>query len=324
MGKGINNKPAGGAGFLLPNLIIVDGHCDALYRLSETGESLRQNAGHFDLERASTAGLGLQVMALFSKERDCDKAFFEVIRQVDLFYREMECEQNNWFLVLDRQDLMRIEGKKPAFLLHLEGGEALGSYLSRLHLLAKLGMRSLGLTWNYRNLLADGLWEQGEGLSRWGREVIREMEALGIAVDLAHLSPLSYQEALEWCTKPPWVSHANVCRVHDHPRNLTDEQMRMLAEAGGVMGISFVSMFVAEKDADMEKLLDHVCHAVEVMGIDHVGFGSDFDGAEALVINGVEEYHLLPLALARRGFNPQEIEKLMGKNILNWLQKVLK
>ena len=196
---------------------------------------------------------------------------------------------------------------KVACLLALGGAEPLCGNLDLLPLFFRLGVRCISLTWNGRNCFADGCAEEitGGGLTRSGRLLLSRMEELGIILDLSHLSRAGFLDALALTTRPPLVSHANCHRLCEHPRNLTDKQLKLLAEKGGVVGINFYPQFITGTDtASLDQLIDHFVHAASVAGVEHVGIGSDFDG----ISNSVEQldnaacYPALLAGLHRRRF----------------------
>lgn len=305
--------------------MIIDGHADTLSRIASLGEHLETNSGHFDLTRAKKARVEFQILSLYSGERDGKRALEEILFQIDYYEQEMMSCRELAYSVRCFQDLEQNMGSgRIGLMLHLEGAEALGTRISNLRTLYRLGVRSVGLTWNHRNLLADGVMdgEGGGGLSRWGSEVIGEMNRLGMVVDLAHISPAGFFAALEIADKPLVVSHANSFTLCNHPRNLSDEQMRKLAQVGGIVGVTFVPGFVGP-EASIEKLVDHVCHTIHIMGEDHVALGSDFDGTETTVVRDVSAFPLLIEELDKRGLSATQIDKLLRANFLRILKDVL-
>lgn len=306
--------------------MIVDGHADTLSRIALLGERLVDNSGHFDLTRARKAGIELQVLSIYSAERDANRALEEALFQIDYYEQEMMSCGEMAYSVRSSRDLddNLLQGRI-GLMLHLEGAEALGTKMSNLRALYRLGVRSVGLTWNHRNLLADGVMDaaSGGGLSEWGREVIGEMNRLGMVVDLAHISPAGFSAAIQSACKPLIVSHANTLALCNHRRNLSDEQMRAIAQIGGIVGVTFVPGFVATGDASVEILVDHICRMIEIMGEDHVALGSDFDGTETTVISDVSAYPLLLAALKNRGLTATQIEKVLRDNFLRVLKDIL-
>ncbi|HHX50702.1 MAG TPA: membrane dipeptidase [Clostridia bacterium] len=284
--------------------------------------------GQVDLPRLLKAGVRVQFFAIFIES--CYKPHGAVIRAlqgIDVYYRELEANAAQMGLVFTREDLdSLIEQDKLAAILAIEGGEGLGGDLSILRIFHRLGVRSLGLTWNQRNDLADGVGEQGTGggLTNFGRQVVQEMNRLGMIVDLAHIAEKGFWDVLDLSTRPVIVSHANCRGLCDHPRNLNDSQMKSLAEKGGCLGITFVPDFLGP-DPSVETVADHIEYAVQLMGIDHVGLGSDFDGVDCPVL-GLESALALPNLvdlLGNRGFSEEDVAKIMGGNWLRILRNEL-
>jgi len=199
----------------------------------------------------------------------------------------------------------------------VENSDVLEGSLNVLRVLHRLGVRSIGLTHNIRSLAADGNAEAegGSGLTRFGRQLVRSMNDLGVLVDVAHICERGFWDVLETTSRPVLVSHGNCTACCDHPRNLTDEQLRGLAENGGSVGITFVPSFVSPVAPTFEHLLEHVDHAVQVAGIDHVGFGSDFDGGGTLVKDATA-FPELTEGLVRRGYGEDDVVKILGANHL--------
>lgn len=230
-------------------------------------------------------------------------------------------------------DILRAksEGRLAAVLV-VENSDALEGSLNILRAFHQLGVRSLTLTHNPSSWAACGNAEAdcGGGLTRFGVQLVREMNRLGMLVDVSHISPRGFYHVLETTERPVIASHSCCAALCDHPRNLTDDQLRSLADAGGVVGITFVPSFVDPEWREthwpavptLEKLLDHVQHAVEVAGVEHVGIGSDFDGG-GCVLKDATEYPKLTEGLVRRGFSEGEIRLILGENHLRLLQATL-
>jgi len=305
---------------------IIDGHCDTirLFELNKKDYSFtkKNNAGHIDLPRLQAGGVKLQVFALYIEEEFKPVGSLKrALMLLDLLRKNLEPCCKEITFIYSRADLEKLVcSNKIGALISIEGGEALEGEVAVLRMFFRLGVRGLGLTWNQENQLATGVGNGvgGRGLTRLGRRVIKEMNRLGMLVDLAHINEKGYFDALETSSKPVIVSHANSRALCPHERNLSDDQLKALAAAGGVIGLSFCPDFVDQKRATIQRLLDHFVHVADVAGVDHLGFGSDFDGIED-VIPGLEDASALPglvESLSRRGFNPQEIEKITFKNFL--------
>ena len=306
---------------------IVDLHCDTISQLYKTGTALRSNSSQYDIERARAAGIGLQFFALFTRPAESNTCLREVLKQVDHYWSEIEENRSHLQPIRNRQDLSALpEMNKIGCLLHLEGAECLGGDLEILRVLQRCGLRSMGLTWNDRNLLADGGGEGASagGLSLKGRETLLEMARLGILLDLAHISIPSYYQALEVYPNPVLVTHANARSLCPHWRNLDDAQLKALAQKGGVVGVTQVSDFVKQDGpATVGDMLDHIAYIADLIGVEHVGLGSDFDGADDMVLGDVGQYARMPALLTGKGFLPPEIEMILGGNAVRVIAAVL-
>src|SRR5690606_7609238 len=164
------------------------------------------------------------------------------------------------------------------FLLVLEGGRPLEGSLAVLRQFFRLGVRCLLLTWNGRNELADGVGEGATagGLSIFGREVVHEMKRLGMILDLSHLAAAGFNEAIDLYDGVVVATHSNAKALHDHPRNLSDEQIKRVAETGGVVGVAFMPAFLSSGTPTVETVVDHIEHMSALVGDAHVCIGPDF------------------------------------------------
>ncbi|MDD2619107.1 MAG: dipeptidase [Syntrophomonadaceae bacterium] len=306
---------------------IVDMHCDTISAIYEKKEKILVNSGHFDIKRALQAKIKVQVFALFTMPAEANNALRQILKQLDKFNHEMENNFEQLYQIHKYSDIENIANQqKIGCLLHLEGGEALGTDPEILRILYKLGLRSLGLTWNNRNHLADGLYEgdKAGGLSLKGREIIAELNRLGIILDLSHLAEKGFYEAFEYYKYPIMVSHANARALCKHWRNLDDQQLKILACNKGVVGVNQVADFVKEgKKSTLDDLIDHIIYIADLIGIEHVGLGSDFDGADNIVLTGVQGYIGLEKQLLKRGFSPKEADMVLGENALRVIKAVI-
>jgi membrane dipeptidase len=231
---------------------------------------------------------------------------------------------------------------KLAVVLTVENSDALDGSLNVLHAFHALGVRSIGLTHNPRALAADGVGEAQAsrlgpplptelprgGLTEFGAQLVYEMNALGMLVDVSHISERGFWDVMERTTKPVIASHSNCRALCDHVRGLTDDQLRALAKNGGVVGVSYVPNFVdpdtwrrrngappGESPALIERVLDHIEHVMRIAGPDHVGLGSDFDGG-GTALRDATELPLITQALLDRGHPPDEVRLVLGENLL--------
>jgi len=219
----------------------------------------------------------------------------------------------------------RRQGKLAA-ILALENSDGLEGSLYVLHCLHALGVRSVGLTHDPRSDVGDGARGErdGSGLTHFGVRVIRELNRLGIIVDVAHLNRKGFWDVIEISEKPVFDSHACCRALCDHPRNLDDEQLRALAETGGVLGLTFVRPFLAEdwRAVTTEHILNHLDHAVQLVGSEHVGLGSDFDGGgEALP--DIAAYPRLTEGMLSRGYGEDAVRQILGLNHLRVLRETV-
>ncbi|HWP96195.1 MAG TPA: dipeptidase [Syntrophomonadaceae bacterium] len=306
---------------------IIDLHCDTLSKLVENRASLFCNTLHFDIERALRAGVRVQFLAFFTPPAAAHVGLRQVLLQWERFLLALEEHSSAIYQIMGRKDLDAQENQERlGCLLHLEGGEALGEDTELLHILHHMGLRSLGLTWNPANLLAGGVDAEGEQarLTGKGREMLREMDRLGIILDLSHIAPQAYFEALETYERPVMVTHGNVYQLCPHRRNLNDEQLRALADHGGVIGLNQVNDFVRQTGgASTADFLDHAAYVADLIGVEYLALGSDFDGADRVVLPGVEAYEALPQLLSERGFTAQEVEMILSKNALRVMNQVI-
>jgi len=174
-----------------------------------------------------------------------------------------------------------------------------------------------------RSLAADGVDESRSrgGLTNFGVQLIEEMDRLGMLIDAAHISEQGFWDVLEVSKKPIIVSHGNCKALCNHRRNLTDEQIKGLAEKDGVIGITYVPSFVDVEKPSLKRLLDHIDHVINLVGVDHVGLGSDFDGGGTL-LKDATELPKITEGLLERGYSGKEVEKILGENHLRVLKTI--
>ena len=310
---------------------VVDTHVDTLLRFMDGKRSLgdRREEGHVDLPRLADGGVDVQFFACYIEaEYKPDRGLKRALQMIDALYQQLERNSDRMTLCTTSDQIAKaVAVGKVAAILAIEGGEAIGDDLAALRALHKLGVRSMGLVWNQRNLIADGVGERRAkgGLTNFGVEVVKEMNRLGIVVDVSHLTDPGFWDVIEIAKAPIMATHSNARAVCDHPRNLTDDQIKALAENGGVMGMNFAPAFVHKDKATVNGVLDHIDHIVELVGPDHVGLGSDFDGIGSTP-EGLEDvtriWHITD-GLFRRGYREEDVEKILGKNHLRVIREVM-
>ncbi|MEL7568914.1 MAG: dipeptidase [Dehalobacterium sp.] len=310
-------------------MIIVDSHCDTLLKVNE-GNSLYNlgNKSHLDIKRALN-NVNLQVFAAFIETSY--KPFQSLqkgLALIETFLQETEKYPSQIKLVRCKKDLLTIYNKNLLHsLLAVEGGEILCGDILLLKTLFRLGVRSIGLTWNQRNEIADGCGESitRGGLTSFGIKVVEEMNKMGMVIDVSHISSAGFWDVLEHTNSPIMVSHANCAKLCPHRRNLDDAQIIALSQKRGVMGITFVRDFLGEGDIGIEDVIRHIDYAVTLVGADYVGIGSDFDGTDELPqgLEDVTKLSLIGEGLLKRGYSQSDIEKIMGKNFLRLFNTIL-
>lgn len=263
---------------------VVDLHCDVLAKLLTGEASSFDGPGAEALDvtygRLVEAGTALQTFAVYLPKR-VPQTFASILAAVDLFYQQVLARPNIVF-VRTAADLAGCGPGRPGVLLSLEGADGLQGDFAALRLLSHLGLRMLGLTWNDANWAADGVMEpRGGGLTRAGRELVRVCNDLGIIIDVSHLSERAFWETADMSSRPFVASHSNVRTVCDHPRNLTDEQIRAVIAGGGLIGLTFVPWFVKDgRHVRPEHLLPHIERVLELGGEHCLALGSDYDGID--------------------------------------------
>jgi len=314
---------------LLQNLII-DGHCDSILDVYSKKRSLavKSDIGHLDFFRLQN-NINLQFMAIFIETHYKPyNTLFNALELIDLLNEEIS-QVDFVEKVLTQKDLEFFPPSTVKVLVSIEGGEPLGGSLRVLRSLFQLGIRGLTLTWNNRNEIGDGCAEEpaGQGLSKFGKNVVREMNKLGMVIDVSHLTEKGFWDVLDITCQPIIASHSCCKSILEHPRNLSDQQLKGLAQNGGLVGINFYPKFLKTQSSDVsiDDVVKHIIHAAEVMGTDHVGIGSDFDGI-GQVPQGLEDVTKIPNLISKLekvGFSADEIANIMGNNYLRVLKKVL-
>lgn len=304
---------------------VADAHVDALWRMVTAGGDL-EPALASSPERLRQGGVALQVFALYASAGLPPHAQWDqVLEELDYYYAAFVA-QAGVTPVVSAADLSA--GAKTGLrgVLALEGAGCLAGQTWRLRTLHRLGVRGLGLTWNWANDLADGCLEaRGAGLTSRGREVIREVRRLGMWVDLAHLSEAGIRDVFRMLDGPVMASHANARSVHPHPRNLTDDVLREVFARGGFVGVTFEASFVtAERSPGPAALFRHIDHMLSLGGEDNVGFGSDFDGLSRPLpgLATAADYAAFARQIAAR-YGHALAEKLLIGNLMRFLRSAL-
>ncbi len=360
--------------------LVVDTHSDSLAWPTRHGVDIgqRQEDTHMDLPRMKEGNQNVQFFACFASPSwiQKKKVVQVTLDYMDSFHTLMRNYPDQIEQATTADDVRRIiDAGKLAGILCVEGGHSIDDDLSILRMYHRLGARYMTLTWNNTNNWADGVLDEPRhgGLNHFGKEVVREMNRLGMLVDISHVAPATFWDAVATTTKPVIASHSSAKSICAAPRNLEDDQIKAVADNGGVIGVNYEITFVgeayrvanaalddekteavkrAEKDnpahsdglksalreiddlqdekvAELRKphyteIVDHIDHMVSVAGVDHVGLGSDFDGAT--MPEGMEDCTKVPLItdeLVKRGYDETDIRKILGENFMRVMKEVL-
>ena len=318
---------------------LVDGHNDLPWAIRQSGvapkdvhaqaHDLRSRTTfHTDIPRMLEGRVGAQYWSVYIPYGSVEYgAAMTQLEQIDIAHQLIARYPDVFELALDASDVERIfAAGKIASILGMEGGHAIENSLGALRAFHQLGVRYMTLTHNGTIDWADSAADTARhgGLSPFGREVVREMNRLGMLVDLSHTSPATMNAALDVSEAPVIWSHAAANTVRQHTRNVPDQVLRRLPENGGVVMVTFVPSFLsAAGQATLADAADHIDHVANVAGIDHVGIGSDYDGIDSTPV-GLEDVSTFPALfaeLSRRGWTEEELRKLAGENMLRVMRE---
>jgi membrane dipeptidase len=333
--------------------VVADLHNDLLLELAWRRHGARESVvfSRTWLPLLDAGGVRLQVCPMYvDLDRQPEGSLREALGQAAAFHAAA-CEQPDRVVAIrtaDDLDAVEQDGRL-GLVLALEGVEPFGYDVYSAEVFWQLGLRIASLTWNRRNPFADGTAEEGDGgLSRLGGELVDRLVELGVVLDLAHASPRTFADVLARTDDAPvLVSHAACRAVHDHPRNLTDDQLRSLAERGGLLGMMLLPLVVDPDYPTIDRAIDHLEHAVELMGVSRVALGGDFTarlvaqlpaepstadsllppgmelGAALEGLAGPEDYPSLEAALRERGWMDDDVAAVMSVNVVRFLRSAL-
>lgn len=325
--------------------LTIDTHSDTpmhiLYRSFDIGK--RQAKGKVDLPRMKEGGLDAMFFAAYVQqlsrtEENYQQSWSLASEMLDSAMVAVERNNHLAEIALCADDALKIKNKgKRAIYLCVENGFAIGKDLKRIRELHDKGVRYITLCHSRNNDICDSSTDKSgaehNGLSSFGREVVREMNRLGMMVDVSHVSDKSFFDVLEVSSAPVIASHSSVRAIARHERNMTDEMIKVLAKNGGVIQICILTNYLlgreesrrenSRKQAVVQDIVDHIDHVVKLAGVDYVGIGSDFDGGGG--ISGcmdVSEFPNITRELLRRGYSEEDIQKIWGGNVLRVFREV--
>ena len=306
---------------------VADAHCDFLYYMLHRGYDISapRHGQAVDIQGMQAGGAAMQLFAAWI-DPDEDTTFLQQCMSLIDAYKRMlaGCDK----LVELTKDFVPGQGKIAA-VLTIEGGEAIEERLENLRLFHELGVRAMTLTWNDQNELASpAMARRDKGISRLGRSVVREMERLNMAVDVAHLSDISIDGVFEEISGPVFSSHTNARSVLAHRRSLCDRHIKEISRRGGVVGVNYYSpQLVHRGRAGIDDIVRHIEHIAAVGGINCVALGSDFDGmglyAYPVGLTSWNDVPKLMHALERAGFKQDDIRKIACDNLMGFMKKLV-
>jgi len=345
---------------------LIDGHNDLLWELRQ-GRDPADPTLMTDLPRMAAGGVGGQFWSVYvPSDLPADRAVTMTFEQIDALLDMVRSNPDRLELARSADDVERIAAAaRVASMIGVEGGHAIGSSLGTLRALAELGMGYLTLTHNDDTPWADSATGEHPhgGLTRFGEEVVREVNRCGWLVDLSHTSDDTMRQAIEVSEAPVVFSHSSARALCDVPRNVPDDVLELVGRIGGVVMVTFVPSFVAPEGAEFNRVVlaearrvraehpddpegvrvamdawfeanpgppasmsdvaDHIDHVRDVAGIDHIGIGSDFDGAPTMPegLEDVSRYPALFEELASRGYRHEDLLQIAGRNLLRVMRE---
>lgn len=329
--------------------VVIDTHNDFILTVAHRWvRGDRDHFGDYWLPRLRAGGVDVQVSPMFVEERfRPEGALRRTLKLLELLYEVVAVHSDEAAVCTTGAQIdAALESGRIAFVPALEGCVAIGTDVELFRSMYRSGIRVASLTHFGRTPLADGsaLEDLGAGLTPAGVEALEEMQRIGMIFDVSHLSAAGTDEVLERVTRPVMATHSSCRALRDHHRNLTDDQLRGIAATGGVANINFFPDFIDSDDRRLDRLVDHIEHAVEVAGADHVGIGPDFVREYFLMVMGdthqttaagmpltttiddletAADLPNLTAAMLRRGFDEDTVRGVLGGNALRVLREVL-
>ncbi len=326
---------------------VVDAHFDLaaeIYVRYQNGEA--QVIKNHYLENFKRAGITFIVSSVFIETKQLPARGLELtLSQISALLEDMESVQEDVMLVKSRVDMEQIiENGKIGILLYLEGLDIITNNCNILRALYAMGVRGASLTWSRRNYLGEGCCKASEdenrrgGLTNLGIQTLQRLEHLNMFIDSSHLNDDGFEDLVKHTTKPFIASHSNARKVHRNYRNLTDNQIQLLATRGGVMGLNAYKDIVGAEPYNnpIGKMCEHIRHVTHLVGEDHMGYGLDLCDSYELAKPRLEfnierndclrnhsDLVFVTAELLREGFTEEMVKKVIGQNFVNYFMKVL-
>lgn len=312
--------------------MIIDLHSDTIQRAKDENLKLTDNKLSVNLNDTAKKIPYIQALGTFvnPKYNVKNEGFNRAISIINNFYNLYEEEKDKIFIIKNKQDFTSKQlQSKTGVILTIENGSAISSNLKNIDILYNKAVRMMGVVWNEDNELASGAMTNNDtGLTQLGKKYVKTLEEKNIIIDVSHMSKKSFYDTLLNTQKPLIASHSCVEAICNHRRNLSDDQIKQIAKREGVIGICFCKPFLTNnKKATATDLVKHINYIANLVGIDYIAIGSDFDGVEEEDklddIKGVKDIQLLINELNKYGYSKEEIEKITSKNFLRIANKIL-
>jgi len=309
-------------------MFFIDGHCDTITTAMKNGECLYKNNCHIDIKRLKKFNTPVQVFSVWLEKEKLLNPFFYSMEAVNFFKNEVLLNSDCISIAKNYYDLSEnIKNKKISGILGIEGCEAFEGSIENIYKFFDAGIRIFTITWNYENELGFGAATQStEGLKPFGKKAVKVLNDLGGIIDVSHLNEKGFYDICKISEKPFIASHSNCKKICGHSRNLTDIQIREISQRHGIIGINLYSFFLEnDGNADINSVIKHIDHIINVGGENVLGFGCDFDGIDKSPdgINDISDINKLFYEI-KSYFGEKIAEKIMGKNFLRFFENNLK
>lgn len=301
--------------------MIIDLHCDTIQKAKDQNLKLDDKNLEFNTEEVKKQYIQCLAAFVHPKYNKEDMGFKRANEIIENFYKIYD--SNKLYIIKNKFDLENVELKnKIGAILTIENGTAISGNINNIEKLYEKGIRMMGVVWNQDNDLACGaLTKEDLGLTNLGKEYVKQLEKRNIIIDVSHMSKKSFYDTAKNTNVPIIASHSCVEKLCKHPRNLEDEQIKIIAKRQGVIGICFCKKFLTDKEeANVRDIVKHIDYIANLVGIDYISFGSDFDGVgeenKLKDIKKAKDINKIIGELKIRGYKNEDIEKICYKNFL--------
>ena len=317
-------------------ILSVDTHTDTPLWFTRGDFSVgKRKSNQVNIQKMEEGKLDSQFLAIFLAQKERDEASSQAavekcLKMIENTYADVAKYQDACGIALTEEDALRLkaEGKK-AFFLGIENGYAIGKDIKNVKKFKDMGIQYMTLSHSYDNDICNSssnTEDASKGLTAFGRKVVKEMNKVGMMIDVSHVSEGTFWDVIKYSKDPIFASHSSVKALCDHDRNLTDDQLRALAKNGGVIQICIYDGYLNNdaKAASIDDIVKHIDHAVKVAGIDHVGIGSDFDGGGGVLgCKGDNDMINITVKLIEKGYSEEDIRKIWGGNFFRVMNQVI-